>query len=76
MASQNGEPHGHKAHSGKCFCPGWKAECGFKRFPSRFDAVVLVFEADDVVFAEVAARLHFDDFQWDDSRVFEPVPYP
>ena len=43
---------------------------------SRFDAVVLVFEADDVIFAEVAPRLHFNDFQGDDPRVFQAVLYP
>jgi hypothetical protein len=33
----------------------------------------MVLEADDVVFAEIAAGLHLDDMQRDLARVFQPV---
>src|SRR5512147_2558437 len=37
-------------------------------------AVVPVFEADDVVFAELVAGLHFDDLQRHAARILEAVP--
>src|SRR6266542_6844523 len=36
-------------------------------------AAVMVLEADDVVFAEIAARLYLDDVQWDLAGVFQAM---
>jgi len=40
---------------------------------SRLVPIVDVFEPDDVVLAEIAAGLHFDDFKCDSARVFQSV---
>ena len=34
---------------------------------------ILIFKTDDVVFAQVTARLHLDDFQRDAARVVQAV---
>ena len=39
-------------------------------------AAIRVFEANDIVFAEVAARLHFDDLQWHLAGVGQAVCLP
>lgn len=35
--------------------------------------VVTVFESNDIILAEIAAGLHFDDFQRDVAKVFQTV---
>ena len=37
---------------------------------------VLVVEPHDVVLFQVLTQLHFDDFEWDDTGVFQPVLHP
>ncbi len=54
----------------------WMGFCAWAAQNSGFDAVVLILKPHDVVFAEIAPRLHFDDFQGDDARVFQPVMNP
>jgi hypothetical protein len=36
-------------------------------------SVVSIFEPHDIVFAQITAGLHLDDFQWDRAGILEPV---
>src|SRR5688572_29343197 len=44
-----------------------------RRYDARSGAAELVFDADDIVLAEIGAGLHFDQLQHDLSGVAEPM---